>query len=208
MKNYVDKSMTYSEYRRRISELLEKNKTSGTNHSEAMLHYTKMNERRMNRLDKKPAMLPEIHSEVSKIDDKVILLTLTEAWCGDAAQVIPVIERMVDGNSNIETRYIWRDEHTELIDRYLTDGGRGIPMILFIDPDTFQVFGSWGPRPEAAQNLVRDYKANPTVPYAEFSEKLHSWYAKDKTLSIQNEFCRTFVQAIKKLPNKIGSSST
>jgi hypothetical protein len=205
MKNYLDKSMTYSAYRRRVTELLENNKTSGTNHSEAMLHYTKMNERRMNRLDKKPAILPEIHSEISKIDDKVILLTLTEAWCGDAAQVIPVIERMIDKNSNLNTRYIWRDEHTELIDRYLTDGGRGIPKILFVNPENLEVFGSWGPRPEAAQNLVREYKANPTIPYSEFAEKLHSWYAKDKTISIQKEFSAALSQAIKKLPSELGS---
>lgn len=197
--------MDYTEYRNRISQWLSEDKTSGTNHSEAMLHYTRMNERRMKRLDKKPELLPNSVERLSQIKETITLLIITEAWCGDAAQIIPVIERMFAHNSNLTTRYIWRDENTELIDLYRTDGGRGIPKILFLDSKTNEVLGSWGPRPEEAQQLVRDYKENPTIPYSEFSEKLHKWYARDKTVKIQNEFTDALLLAIKKLPSELGS---
>jgi hypothetical protein len=205
MKSYIESALSYREYRKTIDQLLENQKTSGSNHSADMIHFTKMNVRRMNRLDKKPEILTAVRGQIQEVAHPVSLLILTEAWCGDAAQIIPVIERIVQENDLIQTHYIWRDENLELMDQFQTDGGRGIPKVLFIDPSRFEVFGSWGPRPEEAQNLVRAYKANPTVPYLEFAERLHKWYAMDKTIQIQNEFTGAFTQAIKKLPSELGS---
>lgn len=198
MKDYIAKSISYEKYRQMIDEYLQNGMTSGDTQNEKMTQYTQMNVRRMKRLDKKTEIVPEIESYIKSIDRKMIWLTLTEAWCGDAAQIVPVIEKIASLNPNIESRYIWRDENLDLMDQYLTDGGRGIPKTLFIDRATSGVLGSWGPRPEEAQQMMRDYKANPVEDFWAFSEKLHAWYAADKTKSTQSEFAKALRKVLEK----------
>jgi len=179
---------TYSEYRDMIDLLLTERKTTGSNHSDSYIKYTEMNVRRMKRLDKQPAIVPEALEVLKNMETPMLWLIITEAWCGDAAQIVPIIERMANESPNVITRYILRDEHPEIMDQFLTDGGRGIPVIVSIDPFTGEVLGYWGPRPKEAQDMMRDWKEKGTEPYAEFSERLHTWYAKDKTVQIQLEF--------------------
>lgn len=179
---------TYSEYRDMIDLLLTERKTTGSNRSDSYIKYTEMNVRRMKRLDKQPAIVPEALEVLKNMETPMLWLIITEAWCGDAAQIVPIIERMANESPNVITRYILRDEHPEIMDQFLTDGGRGIPVIVSIDPFTGEVLGYWGPRPKEAQDMMRDWKEKGTEPYAEFSERLHTWYAKDKTVQIQLEF--------------------
>jgi hypothetical protein len=144
-KDIIDNAMTYAGYRSIIDELMTQNKTTGTNHSEAMLEYTRLNISRMNRLDKTTRLLEEIEQKLQQINEPVKWLVLTEAWCGDAAQVNPVLNRMAEVNEKISLRFILRDEHPEVMDAFLTNGGRSIPKLIFLDARENRVFGSWGP---------------------------------------------------------------
>jgi len=121
--HYLDVSMTYSEYRDMTDALLAEGKTTGTNHSEAMIHYTKMNVTRMNRLDKTTKLLPELTEALASVKNDQVWLVLTEAWCGDAAQIIPVLSKIADASPHISIKLILRDEHPDLMDAYLTNGG-------------------------------------------------------------------------------------
>lgn len=185
----LETSMSYSQYREMIDSLLEEGKTTGPDHSEDFLHYTKMNITRMKRLDKTTQIGDDMSKAIKGLGKKQVWLVITEAWCGDAAQVAPVIEAMAALNSAIETRYVLRDEHTELIDRYLTNGGRSIPKILLLDSEAQDVYTTWGPRPSELQAIIDANKAsdNPK-PYSEMSVDVQRWYAKNKTVSIQKEF--------------------
>ena len=80
----------------------------------------------------------------------MIWLVISEGWCGDAAQNMPVVEKIVDEMPNVEIRYVLRDENLELMDQYLTNGGRSIPKALFVDTETFEVLGRLGT--ETAEN--------------------------------------------------------
>lgn len=143
----------------------------------------------MDRLDKTTKVLPETELYFSTLDRPLLLLTLTEAWCGDAAQVIPVIEKMASLSEHAETRYILRDEHPMLMEHFLTDGGRSIPKIIALDQRDKTVLGSWGPRPKEVQDMAQERKASALpMPYSEFSVLVQKWYAKDRTVSIQREF--------------------
>ena len=51
-KEILESAYTYKQYRDKVSQLLAADKTTGENHSEAMIHYTLMNVHRMKRLDK------------------------------------------------------------------------------------------------------------------------------------------------------------
>ncbi len=182
-------SIGYSQYRELIDGLLEEGKTTGPNQSEDFLHYTNLNVTRMRRLDKTTRIEDEVGLAIQGIKKEQVWLVLTEAWCGDAAQVIPVVEAIAGLSNVIQTKYVLRDEHTELIDLFLTNGGRSIPKILLLDKEKDEVYATWGPRPSELQGVIDANKAsdNPK-PYSELSVDVQRWYAKDKTISTQREF--------------------
>lgn len=184
----VDNSMSYKGYRSMIDRLLEEGKTTGTNHSEAMIDYTKMNVHRMNRLDKQAELSDSLKEALQDVDDHWIWLVLTEAWCGDAAQNIPVMARMAEQNDHIDLRLILRDEHPGIMDAYLTNGGRSIPRLVCLEAETLEELGSWGPRPEEAQEKAMQWKNDPEISTKEWAARLHKWYADNRTEDIQAEF--------------------
>lgn len=184
----IEQAMSYEEYRTMIDNLLSENKTTGSNHSEGMVQYTKMNVHRMNRLDKQTSLKPELKEALESVEQKWIWLVLTEAWCGDAAQNIPVIAKMADQNDQIDLKLILRDEHLDIMDEYLTNGGRSIPKLICLDAETLEEIGSWGPRPEEAQGKAMKWKNDSEISNKEWGEKLHKWYADNSTEDIQAEF--------------------
>lgn len=208
----IEQSMTYAEYRRLIEQLLHQNKTTGPNQSAAMLHYTTMNVVRMERLDKKTTLSEAAQQILSGQQRPLTWLVLTEAWCGDAAQVIPVLEKMAARSEYIELRLLLRDEHPALMDAFLTDGSRSIPKLIVLDAATLTVLGTWGPRPAEAQRISLEGKAELSAikdaqhrkeRFQELAKTLQKWYARDKTQSIQREV----LQLIKPLAGAVYSPS-
>lgn len=184
----IDEAMSYDKYRSMIDALLDEDKTTGTNHSEAMVHYTKMNVQRMNRLDKRVELSDSLKEEVESLDRKLVWVVLTEAWCGDAAQNVPVIAKIASQSDNIELKLILRDENLDIMDEYLTNGGRSIPKLVCLDADTLEEIGTWGPRPDVAQQKAMEWKDDPDISKEQWAKKLHKWYAKDRTRELQSEF--------------------
>jgi len=84
----IEQAYTYESYRTLIDTLFAENKTTGTDHSPAMLNYTKLNLSRMNRLDKRSRLTDSTLETLAKINRPVIWLVLTEGWFGDAAQIV------------------------------------------------------------------------------------------------------------------------
>jgi hypothetical protein len=193
MKQYVDRSMTFTEYVDLLDELFEKGLTTGSKQGEEMLAYAGLNRQRMKRIEKTAVLNTETIDTLKAVDQKMIWLIITEGWCGDAAQNIPVIEKIAAENINIETRYILRDENPELIDQFLTNGARSIPKLIALDAETFEVFGTWGARPFLAQDLYNEMKAQ-GLEKPLMMENLQRWYNADKNQSIQAEF----VELVKK----------
>lgn len=184
----VNQAMDYDEYRHMINNLLEQNKTTGTHHSEAMIQYTKMNVHRMSRLDKQIDLNDGLIEQLDQVNGSWIWLVLTEAWCGDAAQNIPAIAKMADQTENIDLKLILRDQNLEIMDEYLTNGGRSIPKLICLDEESLEELGTWGPRPAEAQKKAMKWKGDSDVSNKEWAEKLHTWYAGDKTQTQQQEF--------------------
>lgn len=175
MKTYIDT----------IESLLVENKTTGENHSEAMLHYTKMNLKRLERWLTKGVLLDETVAAIKQIDESQNWTILTEAWCGDAAHSIGFIQKMADLNPNIQLDWKLRDENLDLMDQFLTNGGRSIPKLIAKDKDGKDLF-DWGPRPSHIQEFYLDLK-NKDTPYSEINVELQKLYNKDKGVTIQQE---------------------
>ncbi|MBK7708139.1 MAG: thioredoxin family protein [Acidobacteria bacterium] len=187
MKDYIEKSMTWSGYANLLDRLLAEGKTTGPNQSDAMLDYAKLNIRRMKRVEKTTVLGESILASVRENRLKMIWLIITEGWCGDAAQSIPVIERIAAAAENIETRYVLRDENLGLMDAYLTNGARSIPKLIALDAETLAELGTWGPRPRAAMDYFLEMKSI-GLDKSEMMEKLQRWYNEDRNQAIQNEF--------------------
>ncbi len=187
MKEYLEKAMTFAQYIELIDGLLAEGKTTGTNQSEEMFGYGKLNRQRMHRLGKTVELGADVKTAAANTSRKQIWLIITEGWCGDAAQNIPVIEKIAAESVNIETRYILRDDNLELMDRFLTGGARSIPKLIALDTETLDVLGAWGARPEATQKLFHELKES-GMEKPLILENMQRWYNDDKTGSIQAEF--------------------
>ena len=189
---HLDRSMSYTDYVKLLNDLMEQGKTTGSNQSEYYLNYAKLNLQRMHRLDKTTELMPELKKALTDLTSKYILVALTEGWCGDAAQNLPVIHAMEKETPNLELRCLLRDENLDVMDQYLTDGrSRSIPKVICIkkDPDSgeWKDCFVWGPRPEGAQALMHDHKEK-GIPHDETSLEIQKWYNADKTMSTQKEF--------------------
>jgi hypothetical protein len=191
--------LSYQAYRKLVEKLLSENKATGPNQSDELVAYSSLNQTRMNRLDKKTKIDPELQRQLQGIQRKQLWLVISEGWCGDAAQNLPVINQMTELSENIDLRIVLRDENLELMDKYLTNGGRSIPKLIVIDTQNEEVLGTWGPRPKTAQAMVVEFKnTNPNAPYSELSEQIHLWYARDRSQTIQGEFKDLLTQWVEK----------
>lgn len=187
---YIMKGMTYDVYLDLTRDLLSEGKTTGPNQGTDLVDYTKLNLQRMERLNKTIEVLAELESKVMAINTKQTWLCITEAWCGDAAQNLPLFARLANSNKNITFKLVLRDENVELIDKYLTQGGRAIPVIIGIGNG--KELWKWGPRPFKAQEMVNEFKQFPDRSFEELKTTLHTWYAKNKTHDQQQELIKLF----------------
>jgi integrase len=186
LKNSLSKSYTYSEYRRQITLLLQEGKSSGNEQSEALTHYSELNEVRMNRLDKTMKVSDENGQKLQNLKRNYIWLVISEGWCGDAAQTIPIFHLIEKQFPKIKIKLLLRDENVELMDLFLTNGSRSIPKVLMLDASSLNLLAQWGPRPSEATALINNLKAE-KLEMMEIKEKLHAWYAKNKGVAVQSE---------------------
>ena len=176
----LNKSMSYIEYKDLVSKLVEEQSTTGNEKTEALISYTMLNDRRIKRWDKTVKLSDDIVAKIKTFDKKVTWLVITESWCGDAAHVMPVINKVAELNDNIDYKVVLRDDNDALMHQFLTNGGRAIPKLIMIDDETDEVINTFGPRPSTATKMVKDYKSKHGELTPEFKEDLQRWYNKDK----------------------------
>lgn len=108
---------------------------------------------------------------------QIRLLAIAEDWCGDASNTVPVLARLGDAAGCLEMRVLRRDEHPDVMDLYLTNGSRSIPIVVALN-EQFVELGQWGPRPTELQAWVMEHRD--TMESAERYKHVRRWYAKDK----------------------------
>jgi hypothetical protein len=119
-----------------------------------------------------------------KLAEKRYLLALCEEWCGDGANSLPYVARLAEAAPNLELRLLSRDENPDLMERHLTNGTRGIPVVMVLD-ERFREVGWWGPRPAPLQEIfLREIKS---LPQQERYPRLRAWYARDRGRTVLEE---------------------
>ena len=189
IENSLKNALSYEGYRAFVSALLTNGKATGIEQSEALTNYSLLNDKRMKRLDKTIKLSKETLQEFQKISEPKTWLVLTEGWCGDAAQSLPVLNKIAKSTDKIDLKVILRDENLPLMDLFLTNGGRSIPKLIALDKDN-NVIDSWGPRPTIASKMVADYKEKNSALDPQFKQDLQLWYNKDKGENVQADFMR------------------
>ena len=186
IKNSLEKAISYSTYRDLVTGLLKEGKSTGPNQSEDLLHYSKLNNSRMKRLDKTFNLFDKTISCTLNLTKKYTFLVISEGWCGDAAQVLPVINKVAEVSEKIELKIVLRDENEALMNMFLTNGGKSIPKLILLDAEN-NVINNWGPRPSEATKMVAEQKEKFGVLDADFKERLQVWYNTDKGQNIESD---------------------
>lgn len=122
------------------------------------------------------------------------LLVIAEDWCGDASNLAPIFARLVQDSPRLDLRIVKRDEHPELMDMYLTNGSRSIPIVIVMDEEC-RLVGRWGPRPAELQEFVIREKRAGKRPTSEIYRETRRWYARDRGETTLRELLDIMAQA-------------
>ena len=182
--------LTYEGYLNTFEEMVSGQETSSANPTEALVEFTRLNLARTQRIHKTISINSALQILVEGLQHHYTWVVITEAWCGDSAQNLPIIAELAKLNpTKIKLQILWRDKNLQLMDQYLTNGARAIPKLIALDDTLGTEAFVWGPRPASPQELLLAWKQHPEGrSWEDFEKELHSWYAKDKGESIQQEF--------------------
>lgn len=178
-------NFSYQEYVDLIQRLLSEGKVTGNQQSDSLVEYTRLNMHRMHRWEKTWQPNSTLSLLLRALKQSLTWIIITEGWCGDAAQQIPVFEKLASMSDSIQTRYVLRDEHPDFMDMFLTNGARAIPIVICLNQSN-EVLWKWGPRPAEAVNLLSRLKAV-GMDEAQRKKELHAWYAANKHQALQQE---------------------
>lgn len=134
------------------------------------------------------------------------ILGITEDWCGDAMMNNSIVRRIAEA-ADVEARVVYRDQTLDLMDRYLTNGGRSIPVYLLLNKDG-DVISKWGPRAPKLQEYVIGLKNElPASDDSTFKDKQNKFIEKITTdfistpeywLWVYEDIRREFTAALQK----------
>jgi thiol-disulfide isomerase/thioredoxin len=130
-----------------------------------------------------------IRNVMSDIQHPQVWVTITEDWCGDSAQTLPVLAEIAELSPNVSLRIIDRDTYPEAMEMYLTNGARSIPIVVATqvgDNGVNEELWVWGPRPDAAKPLVTAWK-NEHETNTDWYPLLHTWYAQNAHQHLESD---------------------
>jgi len=150
------------------------------------VEYTRLNLHRSLRIERTWKPSPRLAGLVAGLPTPQTWLVLTEPWCGDSAQCLPHIAALAALNPGVTLSILPRDDNLDVMDLFLTDGKRSIPVLIALD-DRGGVIFRWGPRPAAAQEVFAAAKAEGLEKPA-ILEKLHLFYGRNRGRALEDEF--------------------
>jgi hypothetical protein len=183
---HLGRCMDYNAYKTLIEKLLKEGRTTGLDQSPEKRDNAKLNYQRMLRVEAHVQLTPEMKTALDKIKGSYVWMVITEGWCADTAQQVPVFYAISEQHKEISLCLLLRDENPEVMDQYLTNGTRSIPKIICLEKTTLKEMFTWGPRPAELQEQVMQLKKE-SATREQKALLLQRWYNADKTLSLQRE---------------------
>jgi thiol-disulfide isomerase/thioredoxin len=172
LKNAYTKAVTYDNY---VSTL-------GDNQVLHELHYNKFE-------------LPKDLSQENYLNKQYKILVITEPWCGDSLALLPIVRKLYESAKNWQFNILLRDENPEIMDQFLTNGARAIPIFLFLNQN-FDLILRWGPRPKAAQQIYEDHRQQirrGDIKKEDVIRQIRTFYSKDRGVTTINELHQNLI---------------
>jgi hypothetical protein len=141
----------------------------------------------------------EISARVEALGGHWHLLVLSEDWCGDSVNIVPIIAKLTESVSNMDMRLLPRDENLDIMDTHLTGKSRSIPMVILLN-QKFQECGTWGPRPRELQKWVLEKGLQ--LSKEERYKQVRTFYARDHGLTTMNEIVSMLEECCVRGPGK------
>lgn len=157
--------------------------------------YLALNRARFRRIYKTFKPSKEFQDVTRQITQKTNWIIITEPWCGDAAQSVPAILRLIE-QIPFSTYTLELRDQSSLIHQYLTNGGKSIPKVIVRDEKGLDLF-IWGPRPEDLQQRVKTLRET-GVEQRELQEFIHKYYGRMKGHDVSAELATLMLQRITK----------
>jgi len=183
--------MNWEAYWGYFNEILEREDQVAPYDNPDYLDYTKLNASRQKRWEKRGIILDELKEKLSSLKEPQHWTLITEPWCGDASHISPFIYLLSQLSDKISLDIVLRDDGNDMINQYLTNGGKAIPILVVRDADNNDLF-HWGPRPAEAQTLYWDLKNDPSKTWDAQKVPLQQWYNSNKGVHIQEELLAKF----------------
>jgi hypothetical protein len=178
------KTQNFNEYLEEIVEDVANSEHLDDSELPPMMGYTRLNLKRKKKWMKIFKPNEEMTRVMDSLEQNEKWVVLTESWCGDAAQNLPQLYKISELSDQVSLLILKRDENLDIMDQFLTNGGRSIPKLIRLNAETNEVLGSWGPRPQPVQEKVMQLKSEGK----DYAEEIHKWYAKDRGKLLQEEF--------------------
>jgi thiol-disulfide isomerase/thioredoxin len=187
----ISNPYSYANYLAFTQKLIDDKALATRLYDESKHEYFHLNLKRMERIDKTIHLNADLLSSIEQVSEQTWVV-ISEPWCGDSAQILPVIAKVAEeSKGKILLKIVLRDAEPTWIDAYLTNGGKSIPKLIAFEghgTDLTKELFTWGPRPAGAVEVYKAWKAEAEQrPKEDFERDLHGWYAKDKTQGAQQE---------------------
>lgn len=183
----VSQSLSWQEYTLHIERLATAVEKPTPYNNEKTLQYTLRNYENTKRVLSYISISQKLYNRMLEIKRQQLWLVISEPWCGDVSHVLPVLYAIASCSELVTFRLLLRDANSDIMNHFLTEGSESIPKLLVLDEASLQLLGTWGPRPQALQQIAVQYRNNSNIPFRDKVKFIHQWYDADKSMSIQEE---------------------
>lgn len=187
-KDILSQTMSWEQYYALVKQYVEGPDRPELYQQEKMLRYTADNLKRMDHVLFTINIESKLYNQLSSVKERWTWVVLAEPWCGDVSQEIGALYTFSTCSERIDFRILQSDAHPAVLDHYTTGGSRSIPKLICLLTETGEELGTWGPRPQALQQIVMANKDRTDITFGDKVRMIHAWYAQDATRSIQEEF--------------------
>lgn len=173
------KPITLNDYHEHVEGILNE----AIEYDENLISYVKNNLELVEKLKFDLKINKKLFNFIQTVEEERTILVILEPWCLDAIILLPFFEALSTINDKIVIQIYLRDNNPELMNQFLTNGGKSIPVVFELDSSN-QMIWKWGSRSEKAKLQFE------TVKSLELDDKIaamKSWYLEDKTMSAQEE---------------------
>jgi len=186
--------LTSTAYRKRWQEGLERSRAGMSPTERKYFFYSKYNWERQQGGSERFHPSQDFRDAVAALPHGARLLYLTEDWCIDSAYSFPVVDSIPGLRDDIRLEIYIRDENLDLMDQYLTNGGRSVPKLVVKSRDGEDLC-MWGPKAEKLvalrTKMQQEGAGGPAVVSA-----TSDWYEDGGWLEIERELTNAFMTCV------------